>query len=167
MKLLYSKEDIAAQVARLGAEISRDYAGREIIAVIVLKGAFMFAADLLRNISVPVTLEFIQAASYHNNTCSNREVEIIMDLNSDISGKHVVLIEDILDSGHTLAALKHLLNERNPASLRLCTLLDKQERREAQIEADYIGMEIKDRFVVGYGMDYAGKHRHLGQIYTI
>jgi hypoxanthine phosphoribosyltransferase len=167
MKLLYSKEDIAAQVARLGAEISRDYAGREIIAVIVLKGAFMFAADLLRNISVPVTLEFIQAASYHNNTCSNLEVEIIMDLNSDISGKHVVLIEDILDSGHTLAALKHLLNERNPASLRLCTLLDKQERREAQIEADYIGMEIKDRFVVGYGMDYAGKHRHLGQIYTI
>jgi hypoxanthine phosphoribosyltransferase len=90
-----------------------------------------------------------------------------MDLNSDISGKHVVLIEDILDSGHTLAALKHLLNERNPASLRLCTLLDKQERREAQIEADYIGMEIKDGFVVGYGMDYAGKHRHLGQIYTI
>lgn len=167
MELLYSKEDIAAQVARLGAEISRDYTGREVVAIIVLKGAFMFAADLIRNISVPVTLEFIQAASYHNSTCSNRDVEILQDLNGDIYAKHVIIVEDILDSGHTLTTLSNLLSKRNPASLRLCTLLDKKERRETNIEADYVGMEIEDRFVVGYGLDHGGRYRQLGQIYAI
>jgi len=167
MELLYSKEHIAAQVTRLGAEISRDYAGHDIVAVVVLKGAFMFAADLLRNISIPVTLEFVQAASYHNNTSSNRDVEIVLDLHSDIADKHVIIVEDILDSGHTLTALCPLLSKRNPASLRLCTLLDKKERRETPVEADYVGMEIEDKFVIGYGLDLAGKYRHLGQIYTV
>lgn len=167
MKLLYSKEHIATEVARLGAEISHDYAGHDIVAVVVLKGAFMFAADLLRNISIPVTIEFIQAASYHNDTSSNRNVEIVRDLHSDITAKHVIIVEDILDSGHTLTALRSLLSEHNPASLRMCALLDKKERREASIEADYVGMETEDKFVVGYGLDLAGKYRHLGQIYTI
>jgi hypoxanthine phosphoribosyltransferase len=167
MELLYSKDLIAAEVARLGAQISRDYAGVEVVVVVVLKGAFMFAADLLRNISVPLTLEFIQAASYHNETSSNRDVKIILDLNSDIEGKHVILIEDILDTGHTLSSLRRLMLQRNPASVRLCTLLDKKERRETEIEADYVGMAIEDKFVVGYGLDHAGKYRNLGQIYTI
>lgn len=167
MELLYSKEHIAAEVARLGAEISRDYTGHDILAVVVLKGAFMFAADLIRNISIPVTVEFIQVASYHNDTSSNRDVEIVLDLHSDITGKHVIIVEDILDTGHTLATLHPLLNKRNPASLRVCALLDKKERREASIEADYVGMEAEDKFVVGYGLDLAGKYRHLGQIYTI
>ncbi|MFO7831725.1 MAG: hypoxanthine phosphoribosyltransferase [Desulfuromonadaceae bacterium] len=167
MKLLYSKEHIAAEVARLGAEISRDYAGRDIVAVVVLKGAVIFAADLLRNISIPVTLEFIRAASYHDNTHSSRDVKISMDPHSDITDKHVIIVDDILDSGHTLKALSRLLSEHNPASLRLCTLLDKKERREADIEANYVGMETENKFVVGYGLDLAGKYRHLGQIYTI
>ena len=167
MELLYSKEHIAAEVMRIGADISRDYVGHDIVAVVVLKGAFMFAADLVRNISVPVSLEFMQVASYHNGTRSNRDVEIILDLHGDISGKHVIIIEDILDSGHTLSCLRHVLGERNPASLRICTLLDKKERRETNIEADYVGMEIEDKFVVGYGLDHGGKFRHLGQIYTI
>lgn len=167
MELLYSKEHIASEVARLGAEISRDYAGHNIVAIVVLKGAFMFAADLLRNISIPATLEFIQVASYHNSTNSNREVEIVLDLHSDIRGKNVIIVEDILDTGHTLTTLRQHLQERNPASLRVCAMLDKKERREAEVEADYVGMEIEDNFVVGYGLDLAGKYRHLGQIYTV
>ncbi|MFN2257287.1 MAG: hypoxanthine phosphoribosyltransferase, partial [Desulfuromonadaceae bacterium] len=152
MELLYSKEHIATEVARLGAEISSDYAGHEIVAAVVLRGAFIFAADLLRNISIPVTLEFIQAASYYNNTRSNGDVEIALDPHSDIAGKHVIIVEDILDSGHTLTALCRLLNKRNPASLRLCVLLDKKERRKVPIGADYVGMETVDKFVVGYGL---------------
>lgn len=167
MELLYSKECIAARVAQLGAAISRDYAHTEIVAIVILKGAFMFAADLLRSISVPVTLEFMQTASYYNETCSGGEVEIVLDLHSNIAGKHVIVIEDILDSGRTLKALQNLLSKRNPASMRLCTLLDKRERREVKIEADYVGMEIADKFAVGYGLDYEGRYRQFEQIYII
>lgn len=167
MKLLYSKEHIATRVAQLGATISHDYANTEIVAVVILKGAFMFAADLLRNISVPVTLEFMQTASYHNGTSSSGEIEIILDLHCDIADKHVIVIEDILDSGRTLKVLQNLLAKRKPASLRLCTLLDKRERREVKIEADYVGMEIADKFIVGYGLDHGGRYRQLGQIYVI
>ena len=155
------------RVAQLGAAISQDYANTEIVVVVVLKGAFMFAADLLRNISVPVTLEFMQTASYHNETRSSGEVEIVLDLHNDIAGKHVLVIEDILDSGRTLKSLQNMLTKRNPASLRLCTLLDKRECREVKIEADYVGMEISDKFAVGYGLDHEGRYRQLEQLYTI
>ncbi|MDD2558118.1 MAG: hypoxanthine phosphoribosyltransferase [Desulfuromonadaceae bacterium] len=167
MELLFSKERIATRVAQLGAAISQDYANTEIVAIVILKGAFMFAADLLRHINVPVTLEFMQIASYHNGTCSSGEVEIILDLHNDIAGKHVIVIEDILDSGRTLKALQSLLAKCNPASVKLCTLLDKRERREVKIEADYVGMEIEDRFTVGYGLDHNGRYRQLEQIYVI
>ncbi len=167
MELLYSKERITVRVAQLGAAISRDYANTEIVAVVILKGAFMFAADLLRNISVPVTLEFMQVSSYRNETCSSGDVEIVLDLHCDIAGKQVILIEDILDSGRTLKSLHNLLAQRNPASLRICTLLDKRERREVKIEADYVGMEIADNFIVGYGLDHGGRYRQLEQIYKI
>ena len=167
MELLFPKEHIAAKVAHLGSTISADYAGKELVVVVILKGAFMFAADLIRNISIPVTTEFMQTASYHDDTCSNRDVEIVVDLGIDIADKHVLVIDDILDSGHTMTALRSILSRRNPASLRFCTLLDKKERREQDFEAEYVGMEIKDMFVVGYGLDHAGNYRQLDQIYTI
>ena len=162
--VLLSEEQLKARISELGAEISRDYAGEEPIFVGVLKGCFMFMADLLRSVDLFCTMDFMAVSSYGDGTSSTGGVKINKDLSRDIEGKHVIIVEDILDSGMTLSYLKHYLSVRNPASVRIVTLLDKPSRRNADIVADYKGFEVPDAFVVGYGLDYAERYRNLPYI---
>jgi hypoxanthine phosphoribosyltransferase len=166
-KLLYSRQEIAAQVARLGAEISRDYQGRELLMVGVLKGSFLFFADLVRTIEVPLVVDFVRLASYGSETQSSGIVELRKDLELPIAGRDVLIVEDIVDSGLTLESLYHLLEMRKPRSLRICTLIDKRSRREADIEPDYVGIALDDGFIVGYGLDFDERHRNLSDIYLV
>lgn len=162
--VLLSEEQLKARISELGAEISRDYAGEEPIFVGVLKGCFMFMADLLRSVDLFCTMDFMAVSSYGDGTSSTGAVKINKDLSRDIEGKHVIIVEDILDSGMTLSYLKHYLSVRNPASVRIVTLLDKPSRRNADIVPDYKGFEVPDAFVVGYGLDYAERYRNLPYI---
>ncbi|RXK85197.1 hypoxanthine phosphoribosyltransferase [Chlorobaculum sp. 24CR] len=161
-KALISAERIAARVAELGAEISGDLAGiNELTVVCVLKGAFIFAADLVRQLSVPCRVEFIRASSYGAGRASSGEVTLENDGVFDLDGKHVLLVEDIIDTGLTLSSIVVELQNQHLASLRICALLDKPLARKAPIEADYTGFTIPDHFVVGYGLDLDGRHREL------
>ena len=162
---LYSREEIARQVQRLGTEISRDYAGREVLMVGVLKGAFLFFADLVRSINFPVAVDFVRVASYGPHTQTTGLVELRKDLEMSIAGRHVLIVDDILDSGYTLEALCQQLAGREPASLKTCVLLDKRHARQTAFEADYIGISFDSGFVVGYGLDYQEKYRNLADIY--
>lgn len=165
--VLFTEGEIAEKVAALGARISAFYTGQgigEIVVAGVLRGASVFTSDLIRRISVPLVLDFIDAASYGKSSASSGTVRIMKDLSEDISGKHVLLVEDIVDTGLTLQCLVNLLLARKPGSLRLCALLNKPSRRQAKIEPDFYGFDIKDDFVVGYGLDYAGKYRQLPYI---
>ena len=161
LKTLYSKQDLEATVARLGKEITEDYKGKTPVMVAVLRGAFIFVADLVRAIEIPCTVDFMVVSSYGKGTVSSGSVKIIKDLDTNIEGKDVIIVEDILDSGKTLNYLMNMLKERNPASIEICTLFDKPERREVDVYAKYIGCEIPDAFIVGYGLDYAEKYRNL------
>lgn len=158
---LYSEEDIQAKVRELAAAIDRDYAGCSPFLIGVLKGCFVFMADLARAITLPCDIDFMSVSSYGNGTSTTGAVSITKDLSRDIEGRDVLIVEDILDSGVTLSYLKSYLQNRKPASLRICTLLDKPARRRADITADYIGFTCPDSFVVGYGLDYAEKYRNL------
>ena len=160
-RILYSEEDLAQCVQRLGAEISKDYEGKEIFAVAILKGAVVFFTDLIRAINVPVQLDFMAASSYGASTKSSGTVKILKDLDFSVEGKHVLIIEDIIDSGLTLHYLLRIFKERGPASVKLCALLDKPERRKAPVKIDYSGFTVPDEFLVGYGLDYAEKYRNL------
>ena len=162
--ILFSEKEIAETVSRLAARINADYGGEEIIVGVVLKGSLTFAADLIRKLDMPIRLDFIQASSYGSGSKSTGQVKIKKDLENDIGGKHLLLIEDIIDSGNTLAGLKKMLKDRGPASVKICALLSKPSRREVEIEAEYIGAEIPDEFVVGYGLDYDEKYRNLPYI---
>ena len=162
--VLFSEEELKNRVAELAAMIEKDYAGKEIMLIGVLRGSFVFMADLCRAIDLPCTLDFMSVSSYGKGTTSNGQVQITKDLSEDISGRHVIVIEDILDSGNTLSYLLKMLHNRNPASIRLCTLLDKPDRRVKQVEVHYSGFTIPDAFVVGYGLDYAEKYRNLPYI---
>ncbi len=163
---LISREAIAARVAALGAEISSHYAGRELSVVVVLKGAMIFAADLVREISVPITIDYVRAQSYDGNQ-STEKVRLSVPPDQSLSGKHVLLIEDILDTGRTTSALIDCVRGMSPASLALCVLLDKPGNRAIRIKADFIGFEIGNEFVVGYGLDYNEKYRELKQIHVL
>jgi len=167
LKLLYSADQIAAQVRRLAVQINRDYAGQELLLVGVLKGSLLFIADLCRQLTSDVSIDFVRLASYGSDTQSSGIIEFRKDLETPIKGKHVIIVEDIIDSGYTLQSLYHRLLERQPASLRICTLLDKHSRREVEIEADYIGITLDDGFIVGYGLDYDERYRHLADIYLV
>lgn len=158
--VLVSEEEIQDIVARLGKQISVDYAGKNLVLVSVLKGAVVFMADLMRAISIPLSIDFMVVSSY-NKTESTGTVKIIKDLDTDLTGKDILIVEDILDTGRTLASLIDLLKMRNPASLKICTFLDKPDRRVSKIEADYTGKVIPDAFVVGYGLDYDESYRNL------
>ncbi len=147
-EVLVSRQQIAETVARLGAEISRDYADKVPMMVSVLKGGFMFMADLVRAIDIPCTLDFLSVSSYASGTVSSGQVKIIKDLDTTITGRHVIVVEDILDSGLTLSHLLKLLQARNPASISLCTLFDKPERRKVQVEVAYKGITVTDAFIV-------------------
>lgn len=160
-KVLYSKEDIAECVRKLGAQISRDYAGEEIVAVGILKGAVVFFADLIRAIDVPVKTDFMAASSYGASTRTSGTVKILKDLDYDIQNKHVLIVEDIADSGLTLNYLLKNIKARRPASVKLCVLLSKPERRKVEVAVDYCGFEVPDYFLVGYGLDHDEKYRNL------
>lgn len=159
--VLISEEKLAARIKELGEQITADYAGKEILAIGVLRGAVLFMADLTRAIKVPVAIDFMAVSSYGAGTSSSGVVRILKDLDEDIEGKHVLIVEDIIDSGLTLSYLLDNIKSRKPASLKLCTLLNKPERRKAEVHIDYNGFTVPDYFVVGYGLDYAEKYRNL------
>jgi len=161
---LFTEGEIAARVATLAAEISRDYADRdELLLVGVLKGAFIFLADLARRITVPRQVDFVALSTYGDATTPG-DVRPVMELRSDIAGHHVLVVEDIVDTGRTLGHLMPLLAARNPASLAICTFLHKEARQEVAIQPDYVGFEVPDRWVVGYGLDHAERYRALPYI---
>ena len=163
-RVLFSAQELDERVAQLAREINRDYAGREITLISVLRGSFIFMADLTRKIELPCTVDFMSVSSYGRGTRSSGQVQITKDLSDSIEGRHVIVVEDILDSGTTLHYLLQVLAQRHPASIRLCTLLDKPERREKPVEVHYSGFSIPDAFVVGYGLDYAERYRNLPYI---
>jgi len=159
--ILFSEEVIARRVKELGIQITQDYAGKSPLLIGVLKGCYVFLADLARSIELDCEIRFITASSYGAGTITSGDVKVGMDFDFEIFGKDVIIVEDILDSGVTLTTLRGFIMERSPASLKICTLLDKPARRQAQVSADYGGFECPDEFVVGYGLDYAEKYRNL------
>ncbi|MDP1990744.1 MAG: hypoxanthine phosphoribosyltransferase [Syntrophales bacterium] len=163
-EILFSKERISKRVRELAGQISRDYDGRELLLVGILKGAFIFMADLIRGISVPCQVDFVRLASYGGGSQSSGEVRLTKDLEMPVEGRDVLIIEDIIDTGLTLTHLFKVLRERRPASLRVCVFLDKKERRQVPFEADYVGFAIPDRFVVGYGLDFNENFRFLPDV---
>lgn len=159
--VLLSEAQIAEHVQRIGAQITKDYEGKEIVLICILKGSMIFTADLARAIKIPAMLDFMVASSYGTGISSSGNVRILKDLDHSIEGKHVIVVEDIIDSGVTLNYLLKNLKQRNPASLKLCTLLSKPDRRKVEVEVDYIGTVVPDYFLIGYGLDYAEKYRNL------
>lgn len=158
---LLTREQIADRIREMGAQISADYAGKEILMIGVLRGAVIFMSDLARAITVPVALDFMAVSSYGSSTTSSGVVRILKDLDEAVQGRHVLVVEDIVDTGLTLNYLLDNLKSREPASIRLCTLLNKPERRKAKVNIDYNGFTIPDEFVIGYGLDYAERYRNL------
>lgn len=161
---LLSAEEIQKRVAELGAEISREYQGKEILLIGILKGAFVFCADLIRHITVPTEVDFMAVSSYGKSTESSGVIRIVKDLDTEVQGKHLLLVEDIVDSGLTLRYLREYLQHHQPASIRIAVLLDKPSRRKTEVTVDYTGFSIPDEFIVGYGIDYAEHHRNLPYI---
>lgn len=166
-EVILSEEHIAARVREIAAQITRDYAGKEFVMVGVLNGAAIFYINLIMELDIPLEMNFIRVSSYGAGTKSSGNVRMLYDLEADIAGKDVLIVEDIVDSGNTLCALKELFQKRGAKSVRCCCLLDKKERREAPIEADYVGFDVLDKFLVGYGLDYAGKYRNLKFVGTL
>src|SRR6201996_5826486 len=164
MEVLYSKEQIAARTRAIGQQISAEYAGQSIVLIGVLKGAAIFLADLARAIQVDNTFDFVAVSSYGRARVSSGAVKLIKDIDNPIEGKHVIIVEDILDTGLTLSYLRGLMLQHKPASLKIATCLDKPERRLVPIEADFVCFKIPNRFVIGYGMDYAEKYRNVADI---
>ena len=165
IRVLISEEDVNKKISEVAAQISRDYEGREIHLICILKGGVFFTCELAKRITVPVSLDFMSVSSYGAGTVSSGVVKIIKDLDEPLDGKHVIIVEDIIDSGRTLAYLMEILKQRHPADIRLCTLLDKPERRvKKQVKVDYTWFRIPDEFVVGYGLDYDQKYRNLPYI---
>ncbi|KKM10409.1 hypoxanthine phosphoribosyltransferase [Clostridiales bacterium PH28_bin88] len=163
-EVLISEQQIAQKVRELGERISADYAGKDLMVVGILKGAIIFLSDLVRSISVPLKLDFMAVSSYGSGTTSSGAVRILKDLETSIEGKHVLIVEDIVDTGLTLRYLLENLRSRGPASVKTCTFLDKPTRRTIEVHPDYNGFEIPDYFVVGYGLDFNEHYRHLPYI---
>lgn len=164
IKVLVSETEVAARIQQLADQINKDYAGKEVHLICVLKGGVFFTCDLAKLITVPVTFDFMAVSSYGDGTESTGRIKIVKDLDDSIAGKDVLIVEDIIDSGRTLSHLIQLLLSRQPNSVKLCTLLDKPSRRVTEVKVDYCGFEIPDEFVVGYGLDYAQKYRNLPYI---
>ena len=165
--VLVDKEKIKKMLTDISDKINKEYSGREIIMIGVLRGAMVFMADLMRLINVPVIMDFLVVSSYGVDTETSGVVMMIKDVDIDIKGKHVILVEDLVDTGFTLKYLRNLLDSRDPASLKVCAAFDKPERRKVDINADYVGIQIPDEFVVGYGLDYAGKYRNLPELFVL
>ena len=163
-QVLLTKEQIAKRVEEMGKQITADYEGKDLIVVVLLKGAAWFATDLTRAIDLPLRVDFMVASSYGNGTSTTGNVKVKLDVSENIAGKHVLLIDDIIDSGVTFAAISDMLRQNKPASLKTVALCDKAERRINGMEADYVGFKIPDEFVVGFGLDYSGDYRNLPYI---
>ncbi len=164
IRVLLPEEDVDKRIQEIGDQISKDYAGKNVHLVCVLKGGSFFMCELAKRITVPVSLDFMSVSSYGSDTKSSGVVKIVKDLDEPLRGKDVIVVEDIVDSGRTLSYLLEMLRDRGPASLRLCTLLDKPDRRVIDVDVDYTGFQIPDRFVVGYGLDYNQMYRNLPYI---
>lgn len=160
-EVLFTEEQIAKMVERVGAEISRDYKDKNLLLVSVLKGSVVFMADLMRAITIPARIDFMATSSYGSGVKTSGVVKILKDLDLELSGYDILMVEDILDSGKTLSYLTELLQSRGPKSIRVCTLFEKPERREVEVEATYVGSQIPDAFIVGYGLDFDEKYRNL------
>lgn len=167
LKKLFSKKDIAVAVKRLGKMIEKDFPSEEIVFVCLLKGSFMFTSDLVRNIRNTSRIDFMRVSSYGNTMKSKGKITVTKDLEEDIKGKNVVIVEDIIDSGLTLKSISDMLKKRKPKNLKICALIDKRARREVNIEGDYVGFTINDGFVVGYGIDYAEQYRNCPDICVV
>lgn len=164
VNVMFSEEEVDKRIKELGEQISKDYAGKEVYLVCVLRGGVFFMCELSKRITIPVSMDFMSVSSYGNDSKSSGVVKIVKDLDDSLEGKHVLVVEDIIDSGRTLSCLLEMLMERKPASLKLCTLLDKPDRRVVEVPIDYTGFSVPDEFIVGYGLDYAQKYRNLPYI---
>lgn len=164
IRVLIEEEKLNKRIAELGAQISRDYAGQEVTLICILKGSVFFTCELAKRITIPVALDFMSVSSYGSSTVSSGRIEVKKDLDESIENKNIIIIEDIIDTGRTLKYLLEDLRKRNPKSLKLCTMLDKPDRRVVEVATDYTGFEIPDEFVVGYGLDYDQKYRNLPYI---
>lgn len=164
VEVMLSEEEVNKRICEIGEQISKDYAGKNIHMICVLKGGVFFMVELAKRISVPVSLDFMSVSSYGGDTKSSGIVKIVKDLDESITGKDVLVVEDIVDSGRTLSYLMDMLKDRNPASIKLCTLLDKPDRRVVDVDVDYTGFKIPDEFVVGYGLDYDQRYRNYPYI---
>lgn len=160
----FSEEEVEAKINEMAEQINKDYEGKTVHLICILKGSIFFCCELAKKLTVPVTMDFLTVSSYGNGTKSSGELIIKKDLDESIEGLDCLIVEDIIDSGNTLSKTQKMLRRRNPASLKLCTLLDKPSRRETEVEVDYIGFTIPDEFVIGYGLDYAQKYRNLPYI---
>lgn len=164
ISVLLSEEEVDKRIREIGEQISKDYAGEQVHLVCVLRGGVFFLCELAKRITVPVSLDFMSVSSYGSDTKSSGVVRIVKDLDDSLAGKNVIVVEDIVDSGRTLSYLLEMLMDRGPKSMKLCTLLDKPDRRVVDVKVDYTGFQIPDEFVVGYGLDYAQKYRNLPYI---
>ncbi len=163
-KVLISQEEVEKKIDELAEQINKDYAGKTVHLVCILKGGVMFLCELAKHLTCDVTMDFMSVSSYGNELKSSGVVRIIKDLDEPLEGKDVLIVEDIIDSGRTLSYLLDILDKRNPKSLRLCTLIDKPSRRTTEVHVDYVGFEIPDKFILGYGLDYEQKYRNLPYI---
>lgn len=164
IRMLISEDDVDKRICEIGERISKDYEGKQVHLICVLKGGVFFMCELAKRISIPVSMDFMSVSSYGADTKSSGVVKIVKDLDEPLEGKDVIIVEDIIDSGRTLYYLIDMLKKRHPESIRLCTLLDKPDRRVKEVNVDYVGFNIPDEFVVGYGLDYAQKYRNLPYI---
>ncbi|WP_352417912.1 hypoxanthine phosphoribosyltransferase [Proteiniborus sp.] len=165
-KILFSTEDINKRVKELGQQVSKDYEGKKLVVVSLLRGSFIFAADLVREIGIPTQIEFITTASYGHNEESSGQVEIINDIKDDIEGRDVLVVDDIMDTGLTMEKIIEHLKKKNPNSIKSCVMLDKPERRKTEITPDYVGFTIPDLFIVGYGLNYGDYYRNIPYIFS-
>lgn len=165
-KILYSREDIDIRVKELGKIISERYKGKDLLVVSLLRGSFIFAADLIREISIPVEIDFMTTASYGHEEISTGDVEIITDIRTGIKGRDVLIVDDIMDSGFTIRKVKKRIEEESPNSVEICVMLDKPSRRKVELEPDYVGFSIEDVFIVGYGLNYGDHYRNIPYIFT-
>jgi hypoxanthine phosphoribosyltransferase len=166
MKVLFPASEIARRIQELGKKITSEYQGKDLLIIAILKGGFMFASDLVRSVDLPIKIDFVRLSSYGCSDCPQGEVKILSDIEDSVAGKHVLVVDDILDTGHTLLAFKKHLQSRSPASVKICIMIDKTCRRDALIQPDYYGFRIEDGFIVGYGLDYAENYRALPDIYV-
>ncbi len=165
-KVLYERETIKKRVGELGKELGKNYKGKDLVVVSLLKGSFVFTADLTREMDIPLEVDFMTTASYGNSEISSGDVKILQDIRSDIEGKDVLIVDDIIDTGHTIVRVIDHLKEKKPNSIKVCVMLDKPSRRQIDISPDYVGYEIPDVFIVGYGLNYGKYYRNTPYIFT-